>query len=129
MPTLPYSLGTLAGTHSDVRPALASGCHGKAPPVDSFDGENPNVTFEDWFTTLQQAADWNHWSEEESLLQLAGHLRKRALLEWNLLNEEEKRDLSAATEALHVRLDSSSHIPAAEEFRHAIQRESESVAN
>ena len=43
LPTLSHSLGfrsTVTGTHSDVRPALASGRHGKALPVDPFDGEN-----------------------------------------------------------------------------------------
>lgn len=52
---------------------------GKAPPIDSFDGENVEVRFDDWFPMLQRAATWNGWSEEETLIQLAGHLRKRAL--------------------------------------------------
>lgn len=48
---------------------------GKAPPVDSFSAENPETQFEDWLPTLRRAADWNGWSDEESLIQLAGHLR------------------------------------------------------
>ena len=35
---------------------------------------------------LQRAADWNEWSESEIHIQLAGHLRGRALQEWNLLD-------------------------------------------
>ena len=35
--------------------------------------ESPNVLWEDWIPTLEQAAIWNGWSEEK-LLQLAGHL-------------------------------------------------------
>jgi len=29
---------------------------------------------------------WNRWREEEKLLQLAGHLRGKALQEWNLIS-------------------------------------------
>ena len=58
---------------------------------------------------------------KESLMELAGHLCKRALFEWNLLNKEEKRDLSAATEALRVCLDPSSCTLAAQDFHSAIQ--------
>ena len=61
---------------------------GKAAPVDQFDGESAEVRFDDdWFPMLQRAAKW---SDEEALLQLAGHLRKQALLEWNLLGEAQK---------------------------------------
>ena len=50
LPTLSHSLGlrsTLTGTHSDVWPAFASSRRGKAPPVDTFDGENPDAMFKD----------------------------------------------------------------------------------
>ena len=104
-------------TPSPVAPVCSR--HGKAPPVDPFDGENPNVTFEDWYPTLMRAAHWNHWTEDKSLMQLAGHLHKRALIEWNLLSEE---SLVTATEALRSRLDPGL---AAQEFRHAVQKESE----
>ena len=52
---------------------------GKTPPIDQFTGENPEVRFEDWLPALQRAARWNNWSDEELLIQLAGHLRGRAL--------------------------------------------------
>lgn len=92
---------------------------GKAPPVDSFDGESPEVLFEDWIPALQRAAEWNAWSESETLIQLAGHLRGRALQE----------SLEEATTALHHRLDPSSRTLAAQDFRHASQREDEPVAD
>jgi len=39
------------------------------------------TTFDDWLMTLEQAAVWNGWSPEESLMQLAGYLRGRAAQE------------------------------------------------
>ena len=50
----------------------------KAPPVDAFTGESPDILLDDWFPALQRAADWNGWSSTETLIQLAGHLRGRA---------------------------------------------------
>ena len=47
-------------------------------PVDPFDGES-DILFEDWMPGLLRAAEWNDWSEHETLIQLAGHLRGRAL--------------------------------------------------
>ena len=47
---------------------------GKAPPVESFSGENEAVRIDDWLPALERAATWNDWSEEDRLLQLAGHL-------------------------------------------------------
>ena len=41
---------------------------GKAPPIDAFDGEHAGITFDDWLPTLQRAAVWNGWSEDESLM-------------------------------------------------------------
>lgn len=56
---------------------------GKAPPVDSFTGEDVAVQLEDWLPSLERVARWNGWSPEDQLLQFAGHLRGRALQEWN----------------------------------------------
>ena len=53
------------------------GTKGKAPPVDSFTGESPDVVWEDWIPTLKRAAIWNGWSDKE-MLQLAGYLRRKA---------------------------------------------------
>ena len=54
---------------------------GKAPSVDPFTGEDPEVRFVDWLPTLTRASQWNEWTPEESLMQLAGHLRGHALQE------------------------------------------------
>ena len=50
---------------------------GKAPPIDPFDGETGSITFEDWLPTMQRAAVWNSWSDDDCLVQLAGHLRRK----------------------------------------------------
>lgn len=65
----------------------------------------------------------------ETLIQLAGHLRGRALQEWGLLTREEKKSLGSAIAALRSRLDPSSRTLAAQDFRHAAQKEEESVAD
>ena len=78
---------------------------GKAPPIDAFDGESLEVKSDDWYSMLQRAAAWNGWGEQETLLQLAGHLRKRALLEWNLPPTGEDEGVR------HIRLDSNGSQP------------------
>jgi hypothetical protein len=100
---------------------------GKALPIDPFDGETGSIAFEDWLPTLQRAAAWNNWSDDDCLVQLAGHLRKRALEEWNLLTEDEKKTFTSATEALHNRLDPMCRVLAAQDFRLALQRNDEPV--
>ena len=102
---------------------------GKAPPVDPFTSELPDVRFEDWLPTLERAAHWNGWSEEEKLMQLAGYLRGKALQEWNPLSKTEKATYESATCELGRRLDPGNRVMAVQDFRHAIQRESESVAD
>ena len=102
---------------------------GRAPPVDPFTGENPEVRLEDWLPSLQRAAKWNEWSGEEEMIQLAGHLRGRALQEWNLLGEEDLQDLDTALSALRERLSPGSKVLAGQDFRHTVQGESESVAD
>ena len=102
---------------------------GKTPPVDSFSGDNPDVRFDDWLSTLQRAATWNRWSEEELLMQLAGHMRGRALQEWDLLDESDKAMFAVATQSLRSRLDPGSRALAAQDFRHTIQGEAEPVAD
>ena len=102
---------------------------GKAPPVDLFTGENTELRFDDWLPNLERASAWNGWTDEELLLQLAGHLRGRALLEWNLLDQEEKSSYQTATEALRSRLDPGGRALAAQDFRHTYQREHEPVGD
>ena len=54
-------------------------CRGKASPIDSFNGEDSEIRFDDWIPTLERVATWNGWTEDERLIQLAGHLCGRAL--------------------------------------------------
>ena len=102
---------------------------GKAPPVDPFTGEDPESRLDDWIPTLRRTADWNGWTEGDLLIQLAGHLKGRALQEWNLIHDDEKKTYSQATAALRGRLDPGSRIMAAQDFRHASQEEHEKVAD
>ena len=64
------------------------GCSGKAPPIDYFTGEDPGITLREWLSLLRRAADWNEWSNEETFIQLAVHPKRRALQEWELLDDE-----------------------------------------
>ncbi|XP_065903460.1 coiled-coil domain-containing protein 158-like isoform X2 [Dysidea avara] len=59
---------------------------GKAPPIDTSTGEDAETCFDDWLPTLERAAAWNNWTDSETLMQLAGYLRGRALLEWNFMS-------------------------------------------
>ena len=78
---------------------------GKAPPVDPFTGEDPAVKLEDWLPILKSASLWNRWSQEEELLQLAGHLRGHALQEWDLLNTSDRANFDKVVGALSDCLD------------------------
>ena len=89
---------------------------GKAPPIDAFTGESPDVLFEDWLPALQCAAEWNGWSNSETLIQLAGYLRGRALQEWGLLSSQDKSTLDRAISALRNQLDPCSRALAAQDF-------------
>ena len=73
---------------------------GKAPPVDQYTGGDPNIRFDNWLPALQRAARWNGWTDEEMLIQLAGHLRGKALQEWNVLVEAGKATFEKAVVAL-----------------------------
>ena len=93
---------------------------GKAPPVDPFTAENKEMRFDDWIPTLERAAAWNNWSEEEKLMQLAGHLRSKALQEWGLMSTDEKTDYHTAVTTLRTRLDPGNKTLAALDFRHIL---------
>ena len=62
-------------------------------------------------------------------MQLAGYLRGRALQEWNLLAVEDRATYEAATRVLRTRLDPGNRVLAAQDFRHAIQGDTEPVAD
>ena len=102
---------------------------GKAPPVEQFSGDKTDELLDDWLPTLERAGVWNAWSQEELLMQMAGHLRGRALQEWNLLTGEEKSDWDTAVVALKSRLEPRDKALAAQDFRHATQERSETVAD
>lgn len=68
---------------------------GKAPLVDPFTGEEPEIRLDDWLPSLKRAATWNEWTEGK-LLQFTGHLRGCALQEWSLLDEASKETFPVA---------------------------------
>ena len=43
--------------------------------VNEFSGEDPECLLDDWLPSLNRASLWNGWSEEEQMIQLAGHLK------------------------------------------------------
>ena len=102
---------------------------GRAPPIDTFSGENPDIRFDDWLPALDRVSSWNEWSKQETLLQLAGYLRGRALQEWNLLSTEEQQDYDVAVKVLTLRLDQDSLMAAVQDFRHACQQDNEMVTD
>ena len=114
-----------------LQPTSSSGPtrRGKAPPVESFIGESEEALWEDWLPTLERAAAWNHWDEEEKLLQLAGHLKGKALQEWNLMRENDRRSFATAVTKLKEKLDKGAKKIAAQDFRHAAQRQKENVSD
>ena len=113
------------GTSSDIRNRK-----GKAPPVDPFTGDpKGELNFDDWLPTLERAATWNQWTEEEQLLQLAGHLRGRAFREWNLMSREDRQVYSRAVKILRERVDMGQRALAAQDFRHLHQRDNETVGD
>ena len=93
---------------------------GKAPTIDPFTGENSEIRFDDWLPTLERAAAWNNWTGDELTIQLAGHLRGRALQEWNLLSTADRTTYQSAVVALRTCLDPGNKTLAALDFRHIV---------
>ena len=71
---LPPVLSTRAPAPSST-PVPTPARRGKAPPVNEFSGEDPECLLDDWLPSLNRASLWNGWSEEEQMIQLAGHLK------------------------------------------------------
>ena len=67
--------------------------------------------------------------EEELFLQLAGHLRGRALEEWSFLEECDKVRWDDVVKALSTRLDPGSRVLAAQDFLCMSQGTTESVSD
>ena len=125
----PSDTSESASIESGCPPVSSRVRRGKAPPIDPFIGEDPECRLDDWLPALRRAAYWNGWIEGDLLIQLAGHLKGRAIQEWNLIADEEKRTYSQATGALRGRLDPGSRIMAAQDFRHASQEDHEKVGD
>ena len=102
---------------------------GRAPPINLFSGEDPEVRLDDWLPSLRRASQWNNWTAEEQLMQLAGHLKGRALAEWNLLSGDEVESLETAVKCLKERLDPCSRVLAGQDFRRTVQGDAETVAD
>ena len=128
-PALSAPPPTRARTLMSPATAIVPSRRGKAPPVNEFNGENPECRLEDWLPTLERACSWNSWTEEEKAIQLAGHLRGRALMEHNLLRPEDRISFEQTVEALRVRLDPGGKAVAAQDFRHTVQADSEAVSD
>jgi len=67
-----------------------------------FTGKDPSVTMREWLPSLQQAADWNEWSNDETFIQLARHPKSKALQKWELLDIECSHDSEDATEQTYL---------------------------
>ena len=82
-PSTQSSISNDPGAEVDVVPHVGRPTvrRGKAPPVDTFTGEEAETRLDDWLPTLQRPADWNGWTADDLLIQLAGHLKGRALQE------------------------------------------------
>ena len=89
-------------------------------------GDNGAVWFDDWLPSLDRAASW---TDEEKLLQLAGHLRGRTLQKRNLIPSEDRSGFANAVKSLCSRIDLENRVLAGQDFRHAMQESSESVTN
>ena len=87
------------------------------------------MRLDDWFPALQRAATWNGWCEADLLLQFVGHLRGRALQEWELLSEDQRSTFCTAVDTLRERLDPGGRMLAVQDFRHAAQKSEEAVAD
>ena len=102
---------------------------GNAPLVETFTGDDREIRFDDWLSSLEHAAAWYKWTPEECLIQLAGHLKGRAHQEWILLAEAERNDYEQAVAGLRSHLDPSSKALAAQDFCHSTQGEQKEVTD
>ena len=132
IPPVVHVPSSVHGETSSVRGEASSSVstqtrRGKAPPLSTFSGEDLECLLDDWLPSIERASTWNAWSEEDRLLQLAGHSKGRALQEWNLLRPDQRTTFAQAAEMLRSRLEPVSRAVAAQDFRHMLQREEESL--
>ena len=45
---------------------------GRAPQVDSFTEEKPEIRFKNWLLSFYEVSKWNRWCEVKNLMQLVG---------------------------------------------------------
>ena len=92
-------ISSALSTSRPINSPTMVGERGKAPPIDLFTVESIGITFDDWLLTLERAATWNGWTSDETLMQLSGHLKGRALQEWKLLTPDYKTSYQTAIKA------------------------------
>ena len=126
LPIVSSSLASTVGGGVAAQTRESHRQRGRAPPVSEITGEDPEYILEDWLPLLEQASQWNNWTEEERLMQFAGHLCGQALQERNLLSDDEKATFDTAVKSLHSRIDAGSKAVAAQDLR---QGDSESVSD
>ncbi|XP_064384634.1 uncharacterized protein LOC135333581 [Halichondria panicea] len=89
--TITVSDDVTIGGITPVERTVGGARRGRAPPVDPYSGEDECIRLDDWLSALTRTSTWNRWTEEDQLIQLAGHLRGRALQEWDLIPSEDKQ--------------------------------------
>ena len=98
--------------------------------MDPFTGDQKGtLDLDDWLPTLERAAMWNQWTEEEQFLQLAGHPQGRAFCEWNLMSREDHQVYSKALKVLREWVDTRVQALAAQDYRHLHQHDNETVGD
>ena len=102
----------------------------KEPLVDPFTGDlKGELNLNDWLPTFKRVAKWNQWTEEELLLQLAGHLRGRTFCDWNLMSSDDRQSYSRVLQALKERVDTGQRALAVQDFRHLHQSDNETAGD
>ena len=103
---------------------------GKAPPVDPFTGEEPEIRLDDWLPSLKRAATWNEWMERGAPSAAGGTpVVGVPYKSGSLLEEASRETYQTAVESLRLHIDPSSHTLAARDFRHITQGDKEAVAD
>lgn len=78
--------------------------------------EDPEYILDDWLPSLERASQWNAWTEEDRLMQFAGHLCGQALQEWNLLSDNDRVTFDMAVKRVHSRIDAGCKAITAQDF-------------
>ena len=98
--------------------------------MDPFTGDlKGELNLNDWLPTFKRVAKWNQWTEEELLLQLAGHLRGRTFCDWNLMSSDDRQSYSRVLQALKERVDTGQRALAVQDFRHLHQSDNETAGD